>query len=416
MEPQSPPGAPARVLTLSTIAFTAMFAVWLMFGVIGIPIQKEFHLSDVQFAWLGAIAVLNGAIWRLPAGVLTDRLGGRRVFVALLLASAVASLAIVQATTFTGLLVCALLVGIGGNSFSAGIAYNAAWFPRQRQGVALGTFGAGNVGASVTKLVGPTLIAAVPAAGLWGIVPGGWRVVPVLYAVLLAALAALLWWGAPVDVPPVSKPPRFLAQMFKPLRYVRVWRFSLYYVIVFGAYVALTLALPKFYMARFGISLKAAGFLAATFIFPASLLRPLGGHLSDRYGARAVMYGVFVTMTLCLAVLSGDRSAGYQLGLGAFVTLVFVVGVAMGLGKAAVFKYVPEYFPNDVGAVGGLVGALGALGGFVLPLCFGYLSAWSGLLQAPFVVLLALTIASFAWMHTAVQLSQRTRPVAVGAG
>jgi NNP family nitrate/nitrite transporter-like MFS transporter len=415
MNLQSPPGASARVLTLSTVAFTAMFAVWLMFGVIGIPIQKEFHLSDVQFAWLGAIAVLNGAVWRLPAGVLTDRFGGRRVFVALLLASSLASLAIVRASTFGGLLVCSLLVGIAGNSFSAGIAYNAAWFPRQRQGVALGTFGAGNVGASVTKLLGPSLIAAVPAAGLWGIIPGGWRVVPIAYAVLLTIMAALLWWRAPADVAAISRP-QFFQQMFKPLKYVRVWRFSLYYVVVFGAYVALTLVLPKFYMARFGISLKAAGFLAATFIFPASLLRPLGGHLSDRYGARAVMYGVFAAMTVCLVVLSGDRSAGYSLSLGTFVALVFVVGVAMGLGKAAVFKYVPEYFPNDVGAVGGLVGALGALGGFVLPLSFGYLSAWSGLLQAPFMVLLSLTVVSFAWMHTVVQLGQRARAVAVGAG
>jgi MFS transporter, NNP family, nitrate/nitrite transporter len=199
MEHRSAAGA-SRVLLLSTTAFTSMFAVWLMFGVIGIPIQKEFGLSDVQFSWLGAIAVLNGSIWRLWFGIFADRIGGRRIFTALLLMSALSSLAIVMAKTFEGLLLCAFLVGIAGNSFAAGIAWNAAWFPRSRQGVALGTFGAGNVGASVTKLFGPALITAVPAAGLaGGWIPGGWRVVPVAYAVLLTMLAACIWWLAPLD-------------------------------------------------------------------------------------------------------------------------------------------------------------------------------------------------------------------------
>jgi MFS transporter, NNP family, nitrate/nitrite transporter len=194
--------------------------------------------------------------------------------------------------------------------------------------------------------------------------------------------------------------------MLRPLRALRVWRFSLYYVVVFGAYVALSLTLPKYYVVNYGLTLKSAALLTALFIFPASLLRPLGGYLADQVGPRVVMYGVFSVMLLALATLSSGGRARAGLGVASFTCVVFVMGVAMGLGKAAVYKYVPEYFPKDVPAVGGLVGALGAMGGFFLPLLFGYLGKWSGLRQTPFIVLFALTGVSFAWLHAAVR---RTR-------
>ena len=182
-----------RVLTLSTVAFTLLFAVWLMFGVLGVPIRDEFHLDTVKFSWLTAIAVLSGSIWRLPLGILTDRYGGRRLMTLLLLATAVPTVLVAAATSFTQLLVYAFLFGIAGNSFSIGIAWNAAWAERQRQGFALGVFGGGNVGASLTKLIGPALIALVPAGTSLAFIPGGWRFVPVLYAGSLVIMAAVLW-------------------------------------------------------------------------------------------------------------------------------------------------------------------------------------------------------------------------------
>ena len=135
-----------RVLVISTIAFTLMFAVWLMFGVLGIPIREEFGLTDVQLAWITAVAVLNGAIWRLPAGIITDRLGGRKVFAIMLAATAVPAYLISTVTSYQMLLFYAFLVGFAGNSFSVGIAWVSAWWPPQHQGLALGVFGAGNVG------------------------------------------------------------------------------------------------------------------------------------------------------------------------------------------------------------------------------------------------------------------------------
>lgn len=407
--PDGHPGAAGRVLLLSTTAFTLLFAVWVMLGVLGVPIQAELGLSPVKFAWLTAIAVLSGSLLRLPMGLLTDVWGGRNTMVALLLFCAVPTLATAYTHSFAGFMACAALFGVAGNSFSTGIAWNAAWFPRERQGVALGTFGAGNVGASITKLIGPVLIALVPASGL-GVLPGGWRFVPVLYAAALLVMAALVWRYAPRPDPRPGAG-RALGAMLAPLRFVRVWRFGLYYVVVFGAYVAFSLWLPRYYMREYDLSLGNAALLTALFIFPASLLRPLGGWLSDRYGARRVTYTVFAVILGAGAPLAFPRQlTGGSLDLLACVALIEVVGVAMGIGKASVFRFIPDYFPRDVGAVGGLVGTLGALGGFVLPIGFGYLDQATARPESCFWLLLALTGVCLGWLHvTAMRLRLRER-------
>jgi MFS transporter, NNP family, nitrate/nitrite transporter len=269
------------------------------------------------------------------------------------------------------------------------------------------------------------LIAAVPAAGLaGGLVPGGWRFVPFMYSLLLILMAAALWLGTPWEdrVPGQGRPVR---EMLLPLRELRVWRFSLYYVAVFGAYVALSVWLPRHYVDVYGFSLQSAALLTALFIFPASLLRPFGGWLSDRFGARTVMYAVFGGMTLALLFLSAPEGhiviygtrpddpdltfeiMRYVVGPVAFTVLIFLVGVAMGVGKAAVYKYIPEYFPGDVGAVGGLVGMLGALGGFFLPPLFSYLWLATALPQSPFFVLFLLSGGCLVWLHLVVQRMMR---------
>lgn len=418
-----------RVLILSTAAFTLMFAVWLMFGVLAIPIRKELNLDDAQFAWLTAIAILNGSIWRLLTGILADKFGGRRVFIALILLTVLPTYLVSRATSFNELLLYAFLIGLAGNSFSVGIAWNSAWYPREQQGFALGVFGAGNVGASVTKLIGPAMIAAVPVAGYYdGLIPGGWRFIPFLYCVMLLLTALSMWLFAPrQDKKPAVG--RSFLDMCKPLKYVRVWRFSLYYVVVFGAYVALSVWLPKYYVDVYNTSLSTAALLTALFIFPASLLRPLGGYFSDKFGARRVMYWIFGVM--CIATLLLSAPSGhivlyvpnkfdpdgmrevlpFTMNIYWFTFLVFIVGVCMGIGKAAVYKYIPEYFPNDVGAVGGLVGMLGALGGFFLPPLFAFFFQLTWIPQTTFFVLFLITAASFAWLHlTVLKLLQKASP------
>lgn len=405
----------ARVLAVSTLAFTVLFAVWLMLGVLGIPIRTELSLSEVEFGWLTAIAILNGSVFRLTFGILADRYGGRVVLTWLTLFTAFPCYLVSRAQSFTELMIYAFLFGLAGNGFSVGIAWCSAWYPKEQQGFALGVFGAGNVGASVTKLIGPALITLVSAPLLGGLVPGGWRFVPVLYTVLLVFTAAAIWLIAPAqDLRPGRGRP--LAEMLRPLRTLRVWRFSLYYVVVFGAYVALSVWLPKYYVDVYHFELREAALLTTLFIFPASLLRPLGGWLSDRVGARRLMYWVFGTLTACCIVLAlpigefvttngvGERRVLFQIALGwqTFTVLLVVVGVAMGVGKAAVYKYIPQYFPRDVGAVGGLVGLLGALGGFFLPPMFAYGRQLTGMPQSVFAILLVVILGSFIWLHLTV--------------
>ncbi len=404
------------VLVWSSTAFTLMFAVWLMFGVLGIPIRDEFGLTDIELSWITAVAVLNGAIWRLPAGLAADRFGGRRVFLVMLVVTAIPAYFISQVTSYAWLLVGAFLVGFAGNSFSAGIAWVSAWWPQNRQGFALGVFGAGNVGASVTKIIGPALIIAIPTAGyLGGVIPGGWRFVPFLYAILLIAMAVAIWVFTPRrEIKPGAG--RSMKSMLKPLREIRVWRFSLYYVVVFGAYVALAAWLPKYYVDVYDLPLSHAALLTAIFIFPASLLRPFGGFAADKFGARKVMYATFITMLIASGILMMpygyivlNQADGttievlpWSVNTTVFTILVFLMGVAMGVGKAAVYKHIPEYFPNDVGAVGGLVGSLGALGGFFLMPLFAYAAAWTGMPQATFFVVFMVTLVAAIWMHLSV--------------
>jgi NNP family nitrate/nitrite transporter-like MFS transporter len=385
-----------RVLVVATVGFTVFFAVWVMFAIVGIPVRKEFDLSEGEFALLVAIPILTGSILRVPMGMLTDLVGGRIVFTGLLVFTAIPAFLISEADSYSTLLVLAFFLGMSGTSFAVGIAWVSAWFPANQQGFALGVFGAGNVGASITKLLAPTLVTLIPVAGAAsGVVPGGWRFVPFVYAFMLLAMAVAAWTVAPG---PDHRPARgrTLREINAPLKVVRVWRFGLYYIVVFGAYVALSLWLPKYYVDVYDVDLRTAGFLTALFIFPASLLRPLGGWMSDRIGPRPVTYTAFVVMSLALVWLS------FPVGIALFTLLVVVVGVTMGIGKASVYKYIADYFPRDMGVVGGLVGAIGGLGGFVLPLIFAWADVQTGRPQSTFVVLLAACIVSLLWLHVIV--------------
>lgn len=417
------------VLVFSTLAFTLMFAVWLQFGILAIPIQKEFELSDTQFYWLTALPILNGSIWRLFTGIWADKFGGRKVMMVLLLLSAIPTALLTQTKNVTSLFILAFFIGIAGNSFSTGIAWNSAWFPREKQGFALGVFGAGNVGASVTKLIGPAIVSATAGATyLGGLILGGWRVIPAVYSVLLIMMTISIFFFTPnQDRRPGSSVP--MGEQLRPLKEVRVWRFSLYYTVVFGAYVALASMLPKYYEAQYDVILWKAALLTTLFIFPASLLRPMGGYLSDRFGARKVMYWTFGAMLVTSGILMMPQGhivikvattksenglleiLPWSPNLFFFTLVTVLLGCAMGIGKAAVYKHIPEYFPMRVGSVGGLVGSLGALGGFFLLPIFGYAQQLTGIRSSPFAVLFLLTLVSLVWMHLIVlQILQKNSP------
>ncbi len=402
-----------RALTLSTIAFTACFAVWTIFSIIGVAIKAELGLTDTEFGLLVATPVLTGSLSRLFLGVWTEKYGGRLVFSVQMLTAALATWALTQADSYVTYLIAALGVGLAGGSFIIGVAYVSRWYTAGRQGTALGIFGAGNVGAAVTKFVAPFVMVAY-----------GWHGVANLWAAALAVIAVLFFVFAKDDPTLVerrrtgAKPPS-LAQQFAPLKNLQVWRFSLYYFFVFGAFVALALWLPHYLMDVYGVDVRTAGMAAATFSLSASLFRAYGGHLSDRFGARSVLYWTLGFSLLFLFMLSypptdytiqgrdGPISFSTSMGLWPFVGTLFGLGFFMSLGKAAVFKHIPVYYPNNVGAVGGLVGMIGGLGGFVLPIAFGALLDLTGIYTSCFALLFLLVAVSLAWMHLSIRAMER---------
>ncbi len=412
------PGDQNRALALSTIAFTACFAVWTIFSIIGVEMKKELGLSEFQFGLLVATPVLTGSVIRLILGVWTERWGGRLVFSLQMLAAAAATWALTWASTYTGYLIAALGVGLAGGSFIIGVAYVSRWYEAGRQGTALGIFGAGNVGAAVTKFVAPFVMVAL-----------GWRGVAEVWATGLAIMGVAFFLLAKDDPQLAERRARgikapSLAEQFAPLANVQVWRFSLYYFFVFGAFMALALWLPHYLIDVYGVDVRTAGMAAALFSLSASVFRAYGGHLSDRFGARTVLYWTFGFSMVLLFMLSyppsdytihgrdGAITFSTSMGLWPFVVTLFALGFFMSLGKAAVYKHIPVYYPQNVGAVGGLVGMIGGLGGFVLPMVFGALLDVTGIYTSCFMLLFALVAMALAWMHLSVRAMERR---AVGA-
>lgn len=470
-------------LMMNTLAFTVCFAAWMMNGVlVTFLVQNGLYDWDAaQMGWLMGIPVLSGALMRLPVGVWTDRYGGRIVFSILLLVSAGAMYMVSLADSYTYFFLASLGFGLAGASFAIGIAYTSVWFPRERQGLALGIFGAGNAGAAVTSIGAPVLLGILTAQGAN---LEGWRALPQLYATALAAMAVLFFLFTRNRSVEHARHLTIFQQL-APLKYLQVWRFGLYYFLVFGGFVALSQWLIPYFTNVYAMSLAMAGLLAAMFSLPSGVIRVVGGWMSDKWGARPVMYGVLGIVLAALVLLVAPPVDIYTLGQGVmavrpgtvaavttdeivvsggqryelkrkpetksfnpdksnyiipvvfqwqepvvqvgdkverrqllakgithvyfqanvwiFTVLVFIIGVTTGIGKSAVYKYIPDFFPRDVGVVGGLVGLIGALGGFIGPIIFGYMLKWTGVWTMTWVFLGLVTMVCLVWLHRSVQ-------------
>lgn len=406
-------GQQTKSLAISTIAFTVCFAVWTIFSIIGIKIKQNLGLSDSQFGLLVATPILTGSLSRIFLGIWTDQFGGRIVYFCLMLTTSVAVWLLSTVSTYEMYLAAALGVGLAGGSFAVGIAYVSRWYESSKQGTALGIFGMGNVGAAITNFGAPFLLVAY-----------GWENVAKIYAIILFAMAFIFWFSTAED--PVTKARKERGEKVKPalmqlepLKHLRVWRFATYYFFVFGAYVALALWLTRYYMGVYGLEIQTAGMLAAAYALPGSVFRALGGWMSDKIGARKVMYITFISCLVCLFFLSypatdyivhgikGPIQFTLAIGLVPFVIFTILLGFFMSLGKAAVYKHIPVYYPDHVGSVGGLVGMIGGLGGFILPICFGLMNDLIGVWTSCFMLLFAIVAISLIWMHTAIIISDR---------
>lgn len=389
------------VVGMSTLSFTVCFMIWMMFAVIGIPIKETLGLNETQFGILIAMPVLTGSLFRLPIGILTDIYGGRIVFMSLMVATIFPIWLISQGTEYWHYLVTGLFVGLAGASFTVGIAYCAKWFPRNQQGTAMGIFGAGNVGAALTKLIAPSIVVAY-----------GWTMVPKVYAVLMTVTAIAFWFFTYEDPSHKKADKKFsMAEELTALKDPVVWKLCQYYSIVFGGYVALALWMTKYYIAEYGFDLKTAALLAACFSLPGGILRAIGGVFSDKYGAHTVTWWVMWISLICLfflsypqttlTIMTVDGSMDFNIGLSStvFTILMFTIGVAFAIGKASVFKYISDDYSDNIGVISGIVGLAGGMGGFLLPIMFGALVDLTGVRSSVFMLMFGVIWVSLVWMY-----------------
>jgi NNP family nitrate/nitrite transporter-like MFS transporter len=476
-------------LSMNTFAFSVCFAAWMMNGVL-ITFLVDNGVYDwdaADMGWLIGIPVLTGAVFRLPLGLATDKFGGRIVYGLLLIACAVPMYMVSWCGTYWEFFAAGLGFGFAGTSFAVGIAYTSVWFPKSMQGTALGIFGAGNAGAALTTLGAPHLLNYLTDNGSH---IEGWRHLPKFYSGMLLVTGIVFLLTTTTRISPGSAR-KTLTQRLAPLKNVRVWRFGLYYFFVFGGFVALAQWLVPYYVNAYSMTVTMAGTLAACNSLPSGVIRAAGGWLSDRVGARAVMYWVFgLSLVSCGLLIipqmdihapgsgvmaktagtvvavtgneitvnspkSGDktytikkkqgslvsdkeRNSGvmvfprsmswqesvvevgqevkkkellargvtqifFQANVWIFTVLSLVLGAVMGIGKAAVYKHIPDYFPEDVGVVGGIVGVLGGLGGFVCPVIFGYLLRGTGLWTSCWMFFFVFVAVCLFWMHVVVR-------------
>jgi len=388
------------VLIVSTIAFTVCFMVWMMFGVIGIPLKKTLGLNATEFGLLMATPVLTGSLIRVPLGIWTDKFGGRIVMTVLMAATVPAIWLMSYATAYWHFLVIGLFVGLAGGSFSVGTPYVARWFPKSRQGMAMGVYGAGNSGSAVNKFVAPALLLA-----------GGWTLVPKVYAAVMLGTVILFWLGSSSDPKHLVPSNTKFSDQLKMLKDPRVLKYCQYYSIVFGGYVALALWMVQYYVGEFGLSIQTAALLAACFSLPGGVLRAVGGIFSDKFGAHQVTWWVLWVSWVCLFLLSypqtdftiltvnGAKTFHVGLNVYTFTALMFVLGIAFAFGKASVFKYIGNDFPTNIGTVSGIVGLAGGMGGFVLPIMFGALMDLTGVRSSAFMLLYGVVWVSLIWMY-----------------
>jgi NNP family nitrate/nitrite transporter-like MFS transporter len=357
-----------------------------MFGVIGIPIRAQLNLDSTQLGLLTATPVLTGAVFRLPLGIWTDRFGGRIIMMLLLIGCAVPVWVSSYATALWQFLVLGLALGLVGASFSVGTPYVARFFPKERRGFVMGFFGAGTVGAALNMFVAPFLVGRY-----------GWESVPRTYAVALLVTAALFWLLSAPD--PGAGAGTSMLRQLAVLRHPRVWKYCQYYSIVFGGFTALSVWMPQYFKSEYGFTIAHASLLAACFSLPGGAFRAVGGWLSDRFGAHNVTWWVLWAAWIALFLLSYPRTdltvhtvngpVGFSIALAPwiFTALLMVLGVAFACGMASTFKYIADDFPDSLGAVSGIVGMAGGLGGFLLPIMFGAILDRLGVNSSCFMLL-----------------------------
>lgn len=460
-----------RILFLNTLAFAVCFACWTLNGVLVTFLvdQEIFNWTVVQIGWLLGIPVLTGSLMRLPMGILTDKYGGRIVYSTLLILASVPLFLLPFAVNFWMFALLSFMFGMVGTSFAVGVAYTSLWYPKEWQGRALGIFGMGTAGASITPFIAPSMLKYFSESDP----VNGWKYLPVIYGGVLLTMGIIFILFSKTKK--IEAKAKTVKELLQPLREVRVWRFGTYYFLLFGSFVSFSQWLLPNFMNVYHTTLILGGLFTTCFSLPAGVIRAFGGFLSDKFGARKVMYWVLstsvvlsflllfpkmnittsgnglmaakagtVTQVSPSKIVIGEREylvtpkevkaehnpffpskktwqevvvaenqkvqkkeliadgitqIHFEANMWIYLVLVILIGACWGIGSAAVYKHIPEYFPNQVGVIGGMVGMIGGLGGFIGPIVFGYLLAFTGFWTSSWLFIFTLSITCLIWMH-----------------
>jgi NNP family nitrate/nitrite transporter-like MFS transporter len=355
-------GSPGLMLAVATLGFALNFWAWALISPLG-PMFRDSGalgaLSESDVALLVAVPVLVGSLGRIVVGALTDRYGGRIMFpvISAVTILPVLFIAFVALDSYTLLLVGGFFLGVGGTVFAVGVPFVNAWFPPERRGLAIGVFGAG---------MGGTAISALTTVKLY--TNQGEKAPFLITAVALAAYAVLAWVllrDAPGRaVPTTSLASRLNANARLPI----TWQACILYAVAFGGYVAFSVYLPAYLKTAHGLTAADAANRMAGFVVVAVLMRPVGGWLSDRFGAIPVLATSYAVVVVGAAISAGTPPLA-GVGTVAFLAMAAALGAGSG-GTFALIATVTD--PSRVGGVTGLVGAAGGLGGFLPPLIMGY--------------------------------------------
>jgi len=395
-------------LIIATLTFAANFSVWVLYAVLGIQLQSDLALSATEFGLLLAAPMFTGAVLRLPVGLLVERYSPKKVFLIQMGVTLPPLFLLKFVDSYTGYVVVGLLIGISGVSFTIGIRYVVDWFESKYQGTAMGVFGAGNAGAAITLIIAPYIINNLGLSYVGPLYAGGMIFVMLLFAFIAPETPKYLQTSS------IVKWQQHLATLKEP----KVWRFGLYYFFVFGSFLALTLWLPQYYVAAYGLNLQQAMALTLLFVASSSLVRAVGGWFADKYGARKVNWSVFWVCLVCLFFLSyppttmviqgveKNVNLHIEVNVWAFTFLIFTIGIAQGFGRASVYKIIYQHYPKQMGSVGGTVAMVGALGGCLLPIMFGLAVDFIGVYTACFMLLYGVLAACMFLMYYANQQEQ----------
>jgi len=403
-------GNSTRGLTGATLGFFFGFAAVALYGPTAVKFKEAMDLTPAMLGLLIAIPALSGSLLRIPFGAWVDTTGGKKPFFILMLLSVI-GLGGVTLLLFTSypdgmkgmyglVLLFGFLSGCGIATFSVGIGQTSYWFPRNRQGFALGTFGGlGNLAPGIFSLVLPiflTYYGFISAYFAWFLFL---LIGTILYGIIGVNAYYFQYRKKGLTDNEAKSKAREKGQEIFPTGSVKdslinsakiknTWALVVLYFTTFGGFIALTAWFPTYWSEFQSFAPVKAGLFTAIFSILASLMRVYGGKIADKFGGeRVALFSMF-------SILFAAVGLSFLADVTISIVVVVVLAVGMGVANAAIFKLVPVYVPKAVGGAAGWIGGLGAFGGFALPPIMGAIAGKYGEIgyARGFVVFVALAV------------------------